>query len=675
MKKKLFSGSQAFIFLFALIFFATAAKAADEWVVASNTTKIVDSTTQLSKLTIEDHATLAAPDGYRLTLTVNGVETGQVLETWKGVDYKFAPGSYKGDIVLTVSKANDVVWTGFGGGASEGGMPGGGGDFGAGMPDFYPFRQALFLDKDGIDYDKSVLAAVQGGKPAGFEIKSIKIHSRGTFYKDEALPGGTGFNGIYAAGGEYNIKNIEIDFLGDGRSDFVGAGAAIVSAGKGTKLVLDSVDIKTQGVVRSGIIAKEGSNVIVKNSKIQVKNGVLPPDYENNMNVSQMRSTLWISGMTGTTRATSLLGTDTQATYLNSSISFEGWGGLSTDIGSAAKLTVINSKINNTGNSGYGQYNNSKAITRILGCEFDIATLASGMDSGSLTFGDSTREAVEALNEELGLGLTAKELESIPVKQTIINSGYQGILWHGTGGKLTITGGTIIKTKGAMFIDKGAYTDIQVDGSQGARLNPGNGIMMQVMDDDEPPRDRQTGSFEYYEEPTGPVKKDDTHDIYTAKDTDALAKFSNIQLQGDFYNSARGGPKDNPLGGGIVSGSKNLGLTLNNASIAGVISASDALHYYNGKYYAKIGKDDFRAFSSVINTPSPAVNNGVIVTLTNGSKWTVTGKSYLTKLVIEEGASVVAPTGRALNMNVDNGDAMTNITAGTYTGNIVITVN
>ena len=119
-----------------------------------------------------------------------------------------------------------------------------------------------------------------------------------------------------------------------------------------------------------------------------------------------------------------------------------------------------------------------------------------------------------------------------------------------------------------------------------------------------------------------------------------------------------------PLRGGAVSGSKNLGLTLSNASITGVISASDALHYYNGKYYPKIGKDDFRAFSSVINTPSPAVNNGVIVTLTNGSKWTVTGKSYLTKLVIEEGASVVAPTGRTLTMKVDNGNPMTNIAYG-----------
>jgi hypothetical protein len=563
-----------------------------------------------------------------------------------------------------------------------GGMPGAAGSAapaaggsGGESPASYSFRQALYLDKDGIDYNKSVLAAVKGEKPTGFNINNIEIKSKGTFYKDPTSPGGTGFNGIYAAGGEYNIKNVKIDFFGDSRSDFVAHGTAVVSSGKGTRLVLDNVTINTQGVARSGVIAKDQSNMIVKNSSIQVKNGVLPPDYIMTMDIAQMRSTLWISGMTGTTRATSILGTGTQATYINSSISFEGWGGLSTDIGNAPKLTVINSKINNTGNSGYGEYNNSSAVTRILGSEINAADVGMGSDSGSISLGDSTQEAVEALNKELGLGLTAEEIKSIPAKSTIINSGFQGIMWHGTGCALSITGGTIINSKETLLSDKGAYTDIQVDGSQGAKLNPGNGIIMQVMDDDEPPYDMKTQRWpEYYEEPTGPVAKDDSHDIYTAKATDALAKFSNIELKGDFYNSARGGLKKNVMTGGTGSVSKNLGLTFNNARITGVISASDALHYYKGKYYPKIGKNEAKAFGNVINTPGTAVNNGVIVTLTNGSRWTVTGTSYLSRLVIEKGASITAPSGHKLTMT-DDGNTVANITAGTYTGNIVLTVN
>jgi hypothetical protein len=692
MKKKLLLGFQIFIFFLSSLLVSAVVYAADEWIIASNTTKIVSVTTPLSKLTIEDNAALTAPDGYSLTLTVNGVETGQVLKTWSGVDYKFAPGAYQGDIVITVAKANNVAGMDMGGlMASEaaGGAAGAGAPSGAGAPAaassaaaggpggespaIYSFRQALYLDKDGIDYGKSVLASVQGEKPAGFEIKNIEIKSKGTFYKDPTSLGGTGFNGIYAAGGEYNLKNVKINFFGDSRSDFVAHGTAVVASGKGTRLVLDNVTINTQGVSRSGVIAKDQSNVIVKNSSIQVKNGVLPPDYVMTMDIAQMRSTLWISGMTGTTRATSILGNGTQATYINSSISFEGWGGLSTDIGKAPKLTVINSKIKNTGNSGYGQYNNSNAITRILGSEINAADVGMGSDSGSISLGDSTREAVEALNKELGLGLIAEELKSIPVKSTIINSGYQGIMWHGTGCALTITGGTIINSKETLFSDKGAFTDIQVDGSQGARFTPGNGIILQVMDDDEPPYDMKTQKWpEYYEEPTGPVARDDSHDIYIAKATDALAKFSNIELKGDFYNSARGGLKNNAMTGGTGSVSKNLVLTFNNARITGMISASDALHYYNGKYYPKIGKADAKAFGSVINTPGTAVNNGVIVTLTNGSRWTVTGTSYLTGLTIEEGSTITAPKGNKVTMTVD-GVAKT-VEPGGYKGKIVLTV-
>jgi hypothetical protein len=658
----------------------------------------VTETTKLNKLTIEDGANITAPLGYRLSMTVDGIETGQVLKTWEGVDYKFAPGAYKGNIVLTVTKANDIFWSMASErpGASRGGAEDGTGGRGAadatgsaadagaassaghGSTGLYPFRQALYLDAGGMDSSKSVLAAVQGEKPAGFEINNIKIKSKGTFYKDSTSPGGTGFTAIYVAGGEYKLNNVEIDFFGDGRSDFAAQGTAIVTSGKGTRLVLDNAKINTQGVVRSGIIAKDQSNVIIKNSNINVKNGVLPPGWLSSMNPPQMRSTLWISGMTGTTRATSILGNGTQATYINSSISFEGWGGLSTDIGSKSKLTAINCKIDNTGDSGYGQYNNSDAITRILGCELNIATIGLGSDSGSITVGDSTREAVEALDKELALGLTAEDLKSIPVKSSTINSGFQGVMWHGTGCALTITGGTIINSKDTLFVDKGAYTDIQVDGSRGARLNAGNGIIMQVMGDDEPPRDNskgdETGGFGEYEEPTGPVAKDNSHDIYTAKDTDALAKFSNIELKGDFYNSARGGQKVSSIGKGNVNCSRNLGLTFDNAEITGVITASNALHYYNGKYYPKIGVKDMAVFNRVKDTPGPAVNNGVIVSLTNSSKWTVTGSSYLTKLVVEKGSSVAAPSGKTLTMTVNNGAPVKDIAAGEYRGKIVITV-
>jgi hypothetical protein len=711
MKKKFILRYQIFAFIVSFLLVAGVVQGKDEWIIPANTTKTVNATTSLSKLTIEDKATLTAPDGYRLTMTVDGVETGQVLEKWTGLSYKFAPGTYTGDIVLTVAKANDVSQSRGGGGGgmpgaaagaqggagapsggeggsaaggmpggaaggagggmpsgagggmpggaaggTGGGMPGGAGGAGGGSPAVYQYRQALYLDAKGIDTSKSVLASVQGKKPSGFNISDIEIKSQGTLYKDETSPGGTGFNGIYIAGGTYNLKNIKINFFGDGRSDFMGYGSAIVITGKDTKAVLDNVTIKNQGIVRAGIIVKDSSKAIVKNSNIECKNGVLPPGYVATMDTSQMRSTLWISGMTGNVRATSLMGKDSEATYINSSISSEGWGALSTDGTNGAYLNAINCKVNITGPEGYGNYNDPDAHVAYYGTEFNMATFASVIGSGDVYYGDSTPEAVSGLNEKFGLGLTAAELKSIPNKPTVINSKKYGVMWHRSGNPLTVDGGTVFNTAKTTFIISGVPAVIKMDGSKGAKINAGNGVVMQVASDDQPADMSGNG---YYEEPAAAPKPVEGFDNTSTKDA-ATANFSNIDLKGDFYNS---------VGWGKLTDKLNMVLNLNKSSITGVVSASESHHPS-----AKITTANLTELHSLTDKSCAAVNNGVIVNLTNGSKWTVTGTSYLTKLVIEKGSSVAAPSGRTLTMTVDGGRSITNITTGEYKGNIVLMV-
>jgi hypothetical protein len=73
----------------------------------------------------------------------------------------------------------------------------------------------------------------------------------------------------------------------------------------------------------------------------------------------------------------------------------------------------------------------------------------------------------------------------------------------------------------------------------------------------------------------------------------------------------------------------------------------------------------------VTNTPAPALNNGVIVSLT-ASNWTITGASYLTSLTIDGGSTIAAPEGSKVTMTV-NGKP-TPIKAGAYKGKIVFTV-
>jgi hypothetical protein len=60
--------------------------------IATGSTWEVAKTTSLSELTIADGALIKTPEGYSLTMTVNSVKKPLIA------------GSYKGDIVITVTK-------------------------------------------------------------------------------------------------------------------------------------------------------------------------------------------------------------------------------------------------------------------------------------------------------------------------------------------------------------------------------------------------------------------------------------------------------------------------------------------------------------------------------------------------------------------------------------------
>jgi hypothetical protein len=395
----------------------------------------------------------------------------------------------------------------------------------------------------------------------------------------------------------------------------------------------------------------------------------------------QMRSVPWMLGLSGNNRATNLLGTNTKATYINSYIGSEGWGVLSTDACTTPQLTAINSTIANIGEDGYGSYGIGDAIERFLGCTFHVATYATICRDTEVYYGDSDPEVVAQLNTDLELGLTAKELRRLRRRPTIVNSDRFGVMWHG-GGKVDISGRTVFNTGETTFLDKGQAIDLSVDGSEGARLNPGNGVILQVMDDDDPgavfPAMTNTA---IYEEPTDPVIRQSDHDVTMADATDALATFSNIDLTGDFYNAMRGdvaGPFGPPS-------PRNMALTFVNANITGVISAATAEHVLpyieypigvdeaTGLPYINEGhEEDYKYLGVVTNTPSPAVNNGVIVSLDADSSWTPTDTCYLTRLDIEEGGIISGQDGTEVTMTIDGVE--TTIAPGVYSGAIVLSV-
>lgn len=636
--------------------------------VAAGSSWLVEQTTALPGLVIGEGATLAAPAGKSLTLTVDGVET------------PIAPGRYAGKVVLSVTDTYEVKFSAMGGGA------------------VHPFRQAIYLDAHGVVADKSVRAAAGAYTRQGNVLAGATIRSRAE-----------NFNGVVATGGTHVVKGLKVDFEGNGGNDFAGYGAALFSTGKGTTLVVDGAKVHTHGAIRTAAVADGSSHLVVKNSELVARNGVLPAGYRSNVSPGDMKDAPWMLGIVGNVRTTNLLGEGTLATYVNSRIASEEWGVLSVDNGSNTRLTTIDSEVSNTGRSGYGSYAIGNSTNAFYGTRFHVATYAQIITGGNVVYAASTPATVAKLNDELQLGLDAAELKALPARQTEIHSKRFGLMWHGQG-SVTVRDGTTIDTALTTFLVKGAVAKIDVDGSRGAKLHAGNGVLVQVIDNDDPGPGNDHGMMVnngVYHEPTTPAAKAADFDVAARHDSDVVARFAAITLAGDLYNGIRGGKAAGPSpgeafvpngegfggapggpgggapgapggagpGGGPGGGAPmmmparapgtNLVVELvEGTHLTGAISASTPHHAQDS-----IGAADFELLGVVANTRSPAINNGVIVSLAK-STWTVTANSYLTALSLDAASSIEAPPGRTLVLSVDGKEQP--LRPGAYQGAIVL---
>jgi hypothetical protein len=590
---------------------------------------IVDKTMVLQSLRIEPGAAVSAPAGHSLTMTVDGVET------------TLKPGKYRGQVVLTVTEQVPVKFTEL---------------------LTHRFRQALYLDGSGIVPSKSVLAAagpvvLKNGVLSGANIRSV----------------GENFNGIVVAGGHYTLKDVVLNFEGNGGNDFAGYGAGIMSDGKGTTLVLDGAKVSTHGAVRTSVIGNGGSNLIVKNSEISSKGGVLPTDYVSNVTPGEMKDAPWMLGISGNVRATNVLGDDTTCTYINSKLSADAWGVLSVDASQNIHLTAINSQIDLKGKSGYGAYAIGNATNSFYGSVMNVPTHGVIITDGHAVFGSSSKENVAALNSRLKLGLSEQELAALQPAQTVVNSQRYGVMMWGDA-TVKIADGTIFNTGEAVFLNKGTTSVIEVDGSKGAQLNTRNGVIFQAIDNDDPGPvmvDGLMANTGVFREPATPPAKLKDFDLSAVHKTDMVARFTKIRLKGDFYNAIRSrsigggmgpnGPSTTPP---VISGS-NLVLDFQGTELTGVISATSAKHLKS-----VITAADYEYLGRVRNTPAPAINNGVIVKLSDNSRWTVTGTSYLTSLVIDDKSSIVGKGNRAVKLTVDG--VVTPLKPGSYKGAITL---
>ena len=262
---------------------------------------------------------------------------------------------------------------------------------------------------------------------------------------------------------------------------------------------------------------------------------------------------------------------------------------------------------------------------------------------------------------------------------------------------------------------------------ENCKIRAGNNTIIQLYDSDDPGMSsdgKEVDNVIPVKDPDHDVTKENYHDVkifsFDLKDycTDCRATFKDMEIFGNFYNSITnaqkpmmmgmpgGGPGGSPVGGspagvpGAPGGEhpkggmppmgggehlkggmppmmaamnqknypQNLILTFDNTKLKGIISASRSKHAVD-----KITSDTRQEIYQIYDSPCEAVNNGVIVKLTNGSSWTVWGRSYITALHIDETSGVYSPDGSPIIMKVDGVD-VTPEPGKTYTGNILVTV-
>jgi len=154
----------------------------------------ISQTTALSKLVLGTGSAITAPDGYSVTLTVDGVGRPQEAR------------SYSGDVVLTLTENISVSYTSSGPGTAPEVLN-------------HVFRTGVYVNDGAYVPGKSVAAIVRNGTVSDTSADGVQIKSL-----EEK------FNGILVEGAStYAINAPRIQLTGNGGNDFAGFGAAIAA--------------------------------------------------------------------------------------------------------------------------------------------------------------------------------------------------------------------------------------------------------------------------------------------------------------------------------------------------------------------------------------------------------------------------------------------------------------
>ena len=149
------------------------------------------------------------------------LDTGKKLATLteNGIEKPILPGTYHNAVITLTEPFNNPLREGLG------------------MPGSTPaMKAAVYVNKNGIVEDRSVLAALQGGTLTSSALTNVEFNSQGE-----------GFGLVAVDDREFTIKDVTVTMSGTGGDDFNGKGCAIV-AGKNSNVTIDGLHLESHGL-------------------------------------------------------------------------------------------------------------------------------------------------------------------------------------------------------------------------------------------------------------------------------------------------------------------------------------------------------------------------------------------------------------------------------------------
>jgi hypothetical protein len=551
------------------------------------------------------------------------------------------PGTYYGDIVVTVAETYPMCPHGL-----------------MKMNNRrQQFRDALVIRDNEIVESQSVPAAIHGGTVTGSCADGITIKS------DEP-----GFNGILVTGdSHYTVRNATLRLDGQGFDDFAGVGAGVAAIDNAHVTIEDS-DIQMSGETRCAIHV--GGDSVVHVNRCRIEN-------HSPENEAWMGNFSWGFAALGTNRLVQLC--DNGTVYYNDcDLRSNGWGIFSIDgCDDSVRIYAKDCRVDLSGSHSYGYGGfciGDRNVVSFDHCDMKISA-----------YPVMVRGMLRAARVDIVNGCN-------------VRSEKYGVLCYGDIDTPVRISDSTVCTESSTLVVKGSSTKFYLSNAQ---VVPGNGVVLQLMDNDECGMDAAVSVL--------PIGRTDTYvegrDLAAFDpEFDVLVQLKDMNVTGNFYNSTTelhmerdavrvdpsesfaesfGGlmkmPEDLPAPppgeelrdefgyDALQRGAKNAVIEMVNARVEGVISSA-SFAYREG--LTRITADNRKELSNITQTAAPTINNGVIVRMDKDSTWYVTGTSYLTSLELERTSLIFGTQGRKVRMTVDGVE--TPIAPGKYVGKIVL---